>query len=411
MPYRRMACILLVSACLITSGCALFYGSEPETIEQRTPVLAVAATTGPITVTSRVAGRIEPAAEATIASKIPGRVNSVAVELGSHVNSGDIVVRINDEDIVNQVKQAESALDMARANLALAEQGARPHELEVLKQQVGQAQANYESARANYQRIAILHEKGGASDQQFDAAELQFTVAQSQYRMATEQLAAAESGTPEQNLRIVRAQVAQAEATVSAARTQLASANVRTPITGIVAMVNVKAGELVGAGTPLIHVVDIDRVIVTAGLTESLVNKVSKDDMLEVEISSAQVTVLARVSAVGPVADARTRSYPARLEIVNPEHRIKPGMFASVAVIQDHREQAILVPRQAIIDTDGNTSLFIINGDLARHRQVALGLTDGQLVEITHGVSPGELVITSGHQYLKDGQPITLVGR
>lgn len=410
---QRRAALALAAFLVLTlapagTGCS----RQAQQVTAPSPAVAVtAAARGSLVVRAEVAARVEANREVTVATKAGGRVAAVAVALGDRVAAGQTLVRLDAADASAQARQAEAGYEAALANLQRARAGARPEELQQAAALAAQAEASYQNAAANLQRVRQLYEAGAVSQQQYDAACLQAAVADQQYRAARQQLDALRAGPPAEVVRAAEAQVKGAAAALELARNQLAATIVTAPCAGIVAMVAAEAGEMVGPGMPVATIVDIDAVVINAPLAQGLVNRVAAGQTVEVRVPAVGGdSWQAEVAGVGPAADPRTRCFPVKLVIANPEHVLKPGMFAQVLIVEAATADAVLVPQEAVLDRGGRRVLFIIAGGVARERVVEVGLTDGVHSEIKSGVEAGESVVVSGQQYLSDGVAVSVAG-
>jgi RND family efflux transporter MFP subunit len=115
-----------------------------------------------------------------------------------------------------------------------------------------------------------------------------------------------------------------------------------------------------------------------------------------------------QVSRVAPVFDPATRTAQMEIEVPNPGFRLKPGMYARVRLTVDRRPDALTVPRNAIVDMDGQRGVFLVANDTAKFQMVTAGLSDGERVEILDGLTEGQRVVTTGALALRDGDRVTM---
>jgi RND family efflux transporter MFP subunit len=118
-----------------------------------------------------------------------------------------------------------------------------------------------------------------------------------------------------------------------------------------------------------------------------------------------------RVGRLAPVLDPATRTAQMEVEIPNPQYRLKPGMYARVALLVARRDNALVVPRNAVLDVEGRRGVFIANGNRAKFQVVEVGLQDDQRAEIVSGLREGQQVVTTGAASLREGDPIVLAGQ
>ena len=121
------------------------------------------------------------------------------------------------------------------------------------------------------------------------------------------------------------------------------------------------------------------------------------------------VVIPARVTAVAPTGDARAHTFDARIEPEAQDERLLPGMYAQVQVIAAQKNDAILVPREAVVQQGLRTVVFVNDNGRASARQVELGMADDKSTEIVSGLAPGEQIVVVGQAGLRDGAAIQVV--
>lgn len=404
-----IAAALVIPCVLAVSIAAARLRSDPAPPADRTllTVEVVPVTRGELTRVSTVTGTLVPASTVTLTPKVAGRVESMPVELGQRVLSGDLILKLETRELEIAVVQARGALDAASANHARLVRGASEQELDQGEAALAQAQAAYVAAQQNFARAEHLYGEGAISRQQFEAAETQLKVASAQLTMAERQLELVRAGPPAETLAAAAAGVTQAQAAYDLARARLADAVLASPLTGYVAHTGAVPGELVSPGVPVAVIVDLDQVYAEAGLPESLVTRVAVGDVLPVRVRAVSTEPLAGVvTHLAPAADSRTRLFRVRVRLDNPQLTLRPGMVAELELCVGAVSNGLLVPRTAILTKGATDYIFVVADGVARRRRVEVGLLDAGYAEIISGLEEGELVVTSGASYLEDGVPV-----
>lgn len=181
---------------------------------------------------------------------------------------------------------------------------------------------------------------------------------------------------------------------------------IRAPRSGFVLVKNVVEGARVQAGEDLYRIGNLRRIWVRAEVYEHDVPWLEVGQPAQLELTHLSVpTVEGRVAYVYPTMSPETRTLPVRLEFDNPGVRLKPGMFATVYVQHQRRDDVVAVPKRAVLHSGQRQIVFVAHGaGRFEPREVTTGLTgDNRMVEITSGLEPGELVATSG-QFLLDSE-------
>ncbi len=347
--------------------------------------------------------------------------------------------------VEDQVHQAEANLASAQSRLQMLQQGARPQERAQVEAAVAQAKANYETAKANLERMKMLYETGAVSKGQFEAAQLQHDVALSQYEaskqqwnmteigprpeeiemarsqvqaaraqrdMALQQRAMIQQGPRTQEIEMARAQVAQAQAAVAFARLQLANATITAPFAGTVTHRFVDPGQLVTVapgGGMVVTVAQIDTVNVNLDVSETDLARVKPGQVVALHMDAYPDRSFAgMVREVGLAADPRVRVFKVKVAVPNADHVLKPGMFARGEITVGRHEQALVIPRDAVVSDTGQPSVFVADAGKARIRKVRLGVMSGPIVEVLEGLAKGDAVIVAGQSGLTDGAAIAV---
>jgi membrane fusion protein, multidrug efflux system len=115
------------------------------------------------------------------------------------------------------------------------------------------------------------------------------------------------------------------------------------------------------------------------------------------------------IKFISPTVDPQTGTFRARLELPDPSQRLKPGMFARVNIVYERRENALQVPRNAILDSDGSQSVFVVEDSKAAQRRIVPGLTNGGWVEVKEGLKGDERIVVVGQGGLKTGTLVKVV--
>ncbi len=203
------------------------------------------------------------------------------------------------------------------------------------------------------------------------------------------------------------AQLSAAQAARAETATRLSQTEVRAPVAGLIASRSVVKGQIVAAGAELFTVVRDGRLELNAQVPEQDINQVRPG--MPATVTADDVSTAGKVRIVTPRVDPQTRVGLARISIV-PGSKLKPGMFAR-AVIQAGAHPALTVPQTAVVFRDDKAGVYVL--DAKKHvqfRPVATGVRAGPRVEITAGLKEGERVVTQGAGFLADGDLVRVAG-
>jgi RND family efflux transporter MFP subunit len=297
----------------------------------------VPVTIGTIAVERIFDGTVEAVQQATVSAQTTGRIQEVNYDVDDFVEAGSTLIRFTD------VEQ-QTSLQRAQADLA----GSRARAVE---------------ASEEYSRAENLKQRGLGSQRDLDRA-----------------LAARASAT---------AAVSSAESAVVAARQQLDYTVVRAPYSGIVTRRHIEVGETVSSGQPLISGLSLEKLRVTVDLPQQVASEVRRDPRAVVQTETEQV--IPEKITIFPIADPVTNTFRVRLELPDGQFGLFPGMFVKAA-FQIGEAERLLIPAIAVVQRSEVTAVYVSEEGDVRLRQVRIGHTFGDQVEVLAGLVEGEQV-------------------
>jgi membrane fusion protein, multidrug efflux system len=186
---------------------------------------------------------------------------------------------------------------------------------------------------------------------------------------------------------------------------------IRAPIKGVVSMRNIKVGNTIMPNDPTFTVTDLDPLVAFVHVPEKEFRKIAPGQNAEVVVDALGAQrFIGTISRISPTVDPQTGTFRARVEVPDPSRRLKPGMFARVNIVYERRQDALQLPRSAILDADGGQSVFVVAGDKAEQRAIRTGLSNGGWIEVVAGLEGGEQIVTVGQAGLKTGTQVKVVG-
>ncbi len=353
-------------------------GSKPE---QR-PLPAVAVEIAPIqkaTITEigRFTGSLNPKSVFVVAPKVAGRLEKIDIHIGDTVSAGMLLAKLDDQEYMQQIGQAEAELEVAVANLS--------------ERRIMQANAQRELTRTE-----ALRQKKIASESELDTARSTFRSQQAKLEVAS-------------------AQVKQKEAELATAKVRLSYTKIRVPSNNaqgqwVVGERFVDPGAMLAANTPIASVLDIGTLTAVIFVIERDYPKIhTKLDALITTDAFPGQTFSGKVAHIAPMMTETSREARVEIEIENKNGLLKPGMFVRVEIELAQHKNVTLVPTAAIIKRNGSQGLFLadIENKRARFVPVTAGIVNGSMTEIVKPPISG-LVVTLGQHLLSDGALIVL---
>ncbi|MDE0229634.1 MAG: efflux RND transporter periplasmic adaptor subunit [Spirochaetaceae bacterium] len=283
----------------------------------------------------------------------PERALDVVARAGGEVTA----VLVEEGDAVRE-GQLMAQLDPSDARLALAE-----------------AQAHYDNIQREYARTSELAKHGGVTDQELENQRYQI------------------------ELRTIA---------LERSRQQLTDTEIRSPITGIVGERSVEPGATISSNARLFHVLDPDPLLAVIHIPEAGRRSLRVGQDVQVQAAGG-VQASGTINLISPVVDAESGTVKVTVELAGAGTLV-PGSFVTVQVPTETRENALVVPKRAILLERDQSIVYRVQEGVAVRTPVAVGLSAQDTVEVTSGLNAGDAVVTVGHESLRDGAAVRTAG-
>lgn len=200
------------------------------------------------------------------------------------------------------------------------------------------------------------------------------------------------------------------EASYNLASLELDYTQIRAPIEGVVAERYIKLGNTIKVGDPLFRVTSLDPLVAYLHVPEREYRRIQAGQPVSIDIDAlGDQRIIAVVTRVSPIVDPATGTFKITIEISDEQRRIKPGMFGRISVVYDKHENALQVPRSAVVEDVGGTSVFVVEDGKALRRRVVTGFGEEGMIEIIDGLTDTDNVVTLGQVGLKDDSTVTVI--
>lgn len=240
-----------------------------------------------------------------------------------------------------------------------------------------QAQTQFELAKSNFERIEKLYNENVATEQEFTNAKFQLEIASK---------------------------------TVSVLETRLSKSYIESPISGIVNNKFMSKGEVCGPGTPILNIVDVSKVKISAGIPESFVGEVSKGSPVKITFDVYPGEEFSgSVNYVAPTLSSVNRTFEIEIIMNNRDGKLKPEMSANIEITKSLIEEAIVLPQDLIVDFGSEKFVFVLENDIAKKRIVSIGGRNENKAMITGGLNRGDKLIIEGFQSVTDGDKVQVI--
>ena len=360
-------------------------------------------------------------------SKVTGRVAWIGVEKGDKVKQGQVLVRLEDEEFRAQVKQAQGAVENARAYLLELQNGSRPEEIRQAQHNLDEARATLANDKITLDRTKDLVAQGVLSRQALDDATAKFEADQQRVNSLDQGLRLSKIGPRPEEIARAKGALLQAEGQLGYVKSQLDATVIRAPVSGTILERTAEKGELVtSAFASTVEGGPVGSVVALADLNDLQVElDIAQDDFAKLSPKQrGTVTTDAypdrkyngQIAEISPQANRQKATVQVKFRILDPDEFLRPEMNATVKFLSNEQKTStqhvsgVVVPSNAVRDRDGKKVVFIVfqGRALLRDVHIAGQRSGGYLVD---GLVGGEDVITSAPQNLKDGQKIKIKGQ
>ena len=200
------------------------------------------------------------------------------------------------------------------------------------------------------------------------------------------------------------------EATNKLAMLQLSYSEIRTPINGVVSERFIKIGNMLEVDAQTFTVTSLEPLISYLHVPEREYRKIIAGQNAAMIVDALGGAIFpAKVARISPVVDPATGTFKITIEVNDDTRRLKPGMFARIAIVHDMHANVLQVPRSALIDEVGTESVFVVEDDVAIRRVVETGFTNEGRVEISSGITDTDNFVIIGQAGLKDGAKVIVI--
>jgi len=342
-----------------------------------------------------VVGTLAPMDQVTISSEADGKVSRILADLGDRVRAGQVLIQIDSEKQQYTFEQQQAAL--ARA---LAQYGATdPEHLPEIERTPDAMRANSDLVQATqaFNRATELFKRNLVSQQALDDAQAALQSKRAIYNSAL------------QTGKNLRASIQASQAAMKLADRQLRDTQIRAPFDGFVEKRLVNLGELVKTQTPVIAIVRLDPLKVTAEIPEKMGPWIHTGETVKLQVDAYPGrTFDGRLSRISPAVNPSTRAFPFEALVPNADATLKPGTFARVHIESSKIDTVLTLPYSALQYRYGVNRVYVVEGDKLAMRELSVGERVGDRIEILGGVKAGERVAVTDVDTLNDGAAVSV---
>jgi membrane fusion protein (multidrug efflux system) len=319
--------------------------------------------------TQPLVASVEPVTRTTLATEEPGLVAERMFDEGQRVEKGAVLAK-------GKTDLAQAARDAAEA----------AHQSAIAR--LAEAKATAENATKEVTRFRKIFETNVGTEKELNDA-----ITEEQVALAT--------------VAVRTAEIAEKKADVARLDLILRKAQIVSPIDGVVARRYVEVGQWVKQGDPIADVVQLDPLHVRVNIPESLIARIKVGDFATVTVDAlGGESFTGKIDQIIPYPDAGSRTFPVKILLPNPDHKIWPGFFARATITSQSAVDAFLVPRDAVTTSGNIHRVMAARNGKAVPVPVKLGPGMGDKISVTGELTESDLVITRGNEMLRGGEDL-----
>lgn len=347
--------VLIALALCMALGTAC--GKE-EVVEEKNLRSVEITTVGKSEISSEFAytGKAAPSKEVSVVPTVPGKVTDFNYEVGDKVSQGAVLFTVDTIDLQNSLRSAEAGYNVAKL--------AR------------------DNAKNTYENNKLLYDEGIISKSEYDQIKYAYDAAE--------------------------AQLVSVQVQMDTLKKSISDCSVTSPMTGVIATRGVERGGFASQAAPAYTVMDLSTIKVEVSVSEQVLNTIKVGDKVSVLMTAVSEEPLeGTVATIAPAA-GQTGMYTVKVEMDNKDGKIKSGMLAEVNFTMESSDDTIVLPRNAVIEKEGETYVYVVENGVAKKVIVELGIEAADTIEITKGLKNGDDVVTKGQTYISDGEEVNI---
>ncbi len=315
---------------------------------------------------------LEAIRKVTVFARLNAIIEEIRVEEGAAVRQGQVLLRLEDREVRNEYEQASIAVDEAKLGIQ-------------------QGEIRVQFSVVNYERALDLFQQNLISKQEFDQVFL---------TNRTETVALEAAGQ----------QLEAAQARLRAATIQLEYTEIPSPIDGVITERLVEVGDRVNSNDEVFSVEEFPPLWARIFVPERDLPQLKVAQRAQVRVDTfPDQNFEAAIKMINPTVDATSGTVKVTLEMKRTD-QLRPGMFGTVYIATETRPEAIVIPKKAVLRERDENRIFVITAEnLVEKRDVVLGFSEEDRVEVLEGIQEGEDVVTVGYEGLSDGYAVNII--
>ncbi len=361
-------------------------------------------------------GIVNASKTANIGAAVDGRVAELLVEEGDVIEAGQPLMTLQTALLQFQLEGARAELDLRQAELDELNAGTTQEELDASLANLRAAEAAKKFSDWHFGSIEKLFQGGKVvSETEFQQALANQKRDEQLFQFAKSTHALNVRGPRRELITQATARLNSQRAIIRSLEEQLKRHTIISPFDGFVTIKHSEQGQWVAKGEVVVQVIKLDEVDVIVNVTTDHVSKLVLGDQVRIDIpNTTDQLVFGEVFAIVPQADPQSRTFPVKIRVQNEEGTagpvLKAGMLARVELPVGKPRKMLMAPKDAIVLNGNKRTMFVVDAETMEAAEIVveLGVSNGDLIEVSGNISAGQQVVIRGNERLKDGQKVQI---
>ncbi|ETX01168.1 MAG: hypothetical protein ETSY1_08400 [Candidatus Entotheonella factor] len=399
---------------VLTLVSPLVYAQQKRSGPPPAPVTTARVEEGAFTKPVRLTGTVEALASTTLASEVAGYVAELQVDEGDTIRQGQVLAQVRALPHRLAMQRAQAMARADRERLRELKAGTRREDLAVAKANLDKAKVTANMARKSHTRSVSLQQRKIVSDEEFDQAYERMEEGQAEVAVRQAVYDRARAGARKEEIAAAEARAAASRADAALAEDRLERTTIRAPFDGVITIKHTEVGAWVAVGDELFDLEMTHKVRVRVDIPEAYYNTIPLGSEVSMTFDSVpNANFVGKVTKKIPRARGRSRAFPVKVELDNPEGQLATGMLARVNLkTPNEGQKSVIVPRDALVPRGPKQILYRVQEKegtpVAELIEVKPGRYFGEAVEVFGDLRAGDRVIVRGNERLRPGQPLVM---
>jgi membrane fusion protein (multidrug efflux system) len=298
-------------------------------------------------------------------------------DISAYYSSTATLEAENEATVVSKVRGMVTEINVEEGDFVNADEVLAQLEDEQLELEAQRAKATMDRLQNELTRKEELFNKNLISAQEFENAKYEYQAQKSEYELA---------------------------------QLKIKNSKIRSSISGIISDRLIKVGNMINTDQEVFEITDFDPILAVLKVPEHEMAKIRKGQQALLEADAIKnETFEGKVLRVSPTVDPQTGTFEVTVYIRDESKQLKPGMFGRVRIVYDTHQNALMIPKNAVIEEDGLSSVYVIKNNLAYRRNINTGYSNGENIEVLDGLAPSDTVVTIGQSSLQDSAFVDIV--